>query len=82
MNQYFYLWEDDNPASFEDLHNKYVVMTRVQVDSIELTWILCRCKSFMFAKYLVDRLNKIWNDISDKDYAEHWISRVLEEEAL
>ena len=35
------------------------IMIRTQVNDIGYTWVLCYCESMDFARYLVNRLNKI-----------------------
>lgn len=35
------------------------ILVRTQVNDIYHTWVLCCCESMDFARYLVNRLNKI-----------------------
>lgn len=44
---------------FDTFAKQIPILVRTQVDAISHTWVLCYCESMEFARYFVNRLNKI-----------------------
>ena len=73
INQYFFMTPRLNDL-FSD-KSAYDIMTRVQVNDLCLTWILCVYHGFEQAQEFVNRLNSQWAAIGS-------IENLLQEEIL
>lgn len=79
-SQTFYVRHDFFLSGLPSFEKPYQIITRVQVDDIEWTWILCYCETFEQAENMAQRFNDIWRDQYYRFYANERLNSLLGKE--